>query len=104
MRRTPSAASSGSSPAAVTKSGRLLVPRSTGIASASPAIGFFATPTIDDNRISYGCINIPADFFDAYVRPAYARRNAVVYVLPEVRPLTEVFAMDSAAATRLAAH
>ena len=63
-----------------------------------------ATPTIDDNRISYGCINIPADFFDAYVRPAYARRNAVVYVLPEVRPLTEVFAMDSAAATRLAAH
>jgi hypothetical protein len=52
-----------------------------------------STPAVDDNRISYGCINIPADFYDAYVRPAYAERNAVVYVLPEVKSLDEVFAM-----------
>jgi len=49
------------------------------------------TPSIEDNRISYGCINIPVDFYEAYVRPAYAQRNAVVYVLPDVKPLDEVF-------------
>ena len=50
-----------------------------------------ATATVADNRISYGCINVPAEFYDAYVRPAYAQRNAVVYVLPEVKPLNQVF-------------
>ena len=50
-----------------------------------------ATPTVDDNRISYGCINVPAAFYDAYVRPVFAKRRAVVYVLPEVRPVREVF-------------
>jgi len=46
---------------------------------------------IEDNRISYGCINIPVEFYEAYVRPAYAHRNAVVYVLPDVKPLDQVF-------------
>jgi len=49
------------------------------------------TPSIEDNRISYGCINIPVEFYEAYVRPAYAHRNAVVYVLPDVKPLDQVF-------------
>jgi hypothetical protein len=56
-----------------------------------------ATPTVEDNRISYGCINIPAQFFDAHVRPAYAHRNAVVYVLPDVKPLNEVFPLADGA-------
>lgn len=50
-----------------------------------------ATPSADDNRISYGCINIPLAFYEAIVAPTFAARRAVVYVLPEVRPLTEVF-------------
>jgi hypothetical protein len=50
-----------------------------------------ATPTVADNRISYGCINVPAAFYEAYVRPAFAARRAVVYVLPEARPVREVF-------------
>lgn len=62
-----------------------------------------STPTVDDNRISYGCINIPADFYDAHVRPAYAERNAVVYVLPEVKSLTDVFAIGGAARAALRA-
>ena len=49
------------------------------------------SPTIDDNRISYGCVNVPAEFYDSYVRPAYAKRNAIVYVLPDVKPLVDVF-------------
>ncbi len=49
-----------------------------------------ASPTPADNRISYGCINLPATFFDRVLVPA-VRASAVVYVLPEVRPLAEVF-------------
>lgn len=52
-----------------------------------------ATPTPDDNRISYGCINVPVDFFAAVVSPVLAQGHAVVYVLPETRPLHEVFAL-----------
>ncbi|MBS0427736.1 MAG: L,D-transpeptidase [Proteobacteria bacterium] len=42
-----------------------------------------ATPTIADNRISYGCINVPAAFYDGYVKPALGRTRGVVYVMPE---------------------
>ncbi len=50
-----------------------------------------ATPL--DNRISYGCINVPRVFFDRQVLPLLqgAGGRAVVYVLPEVLPLTTVF-------------
>jgi hypothetical protein len=50
-----------------------------------------ATPTADDNRISYGCINVPVAFYEAYVRPTVATRRAIVYVLPDVKPLQQVF-------------
>lgn len=51
-----------------------------------------ATPTIVDNRISYGCINVPAKFFKGVVSPAFKHNSGVVYVLPETRPLQTVFA------------
>jgi hypothetical protein len=50
-----------------------------------------ATPTSADNRISYGCINLPASFFDEVLWPRFESRPGVVYVLPEVRPLPQVF-------------
>lgn len=58
------------------------------------------TTTIDDNRISYGCINVPARFYDRYVVPAFSRGHAVVYVLPETRSVQDQFGtgIDSAAA------
>jgi hypothetical protein len=49
------------------------------------------TPTIADNRISYGCINVPADFYNRKVARAWKSGGVVVYVLPEVRPLEQVF-------------
>jgi hypothetical protein len=49
------------------------------------------TPTPLDNRISYGCINVPAKFFDNVVRPAFAGTYGIVYVLPETRSAREVF-------------
>ena len=45
-----------------------------------------ATPTPLDNRISYGCINVPAKFFNNVVRPAFTGTNGIVYVLPESKP------------------
>ena len=51
-----------------------------------------ATPTPLDNRISYGCINVPATFFENVVRPAFTGTYGIVYVLPETKPPSKVFA------------
>ena len=50
-----------------------------------------ASPETDDNRISYGCINVPVDFYEATLKPAFAASRGVVYVLPEIKTLEEVF-------------
>jgi hypothetical protein len=50
-----------------------------------------STSTPADNRISYGCINVPARFFDTFVAPVFKLSSGVVYVLPEVKALGEVF-------------
>lgn len=51
-----------------------------------------ATPTIEDNRVSYGCINLPTAFYEETVRPMLAKRT-IVYILPETKPLEQVFSM-----------
>ena len=50
-----------------------------------------ASPTVDDNRISYGCINVPVAFYDSTIRPVFAAQPAIVYVLPETGPAQQVF-------------
>ena len=50
-----------------------------------------ATPTVDDNRISYGCINVPAAFYDAHIKGLFAKGKAMVYVLPDTRSQQQVF-------------
>ncbi|MEP6873973.1 MAG: hypothetical protein ABI887_06375 [Burkholderiales bacterium] len=59
-----------------------------------------ATDSIDDKRISNGCINVPVSFFDSVVEPALGRSRAVVYVLPEIKPLQQVFQGAYRLATR----
>jgi len=44
-----------------------------------------------ERRISYGCINVPAAFFDTIIDPAFAASSGVVYILPETRPIEQVF-------------
>ena len=51
-----------------------------------------ATPTPLDNRISWGCINVPAKFFANVVRPDFTGTYGVVYVLPDTKPVSKVFA------------
>ncbi len=50
-----------------------------------------ATVSPADNRISYGCINVPAAFFEDVVRPLFKDKGGIVYVLPEVRSVASVF-------------
>jgi hypothetical protein len=52
-----------------------------------------ASPTVQDNRISYGCINVPEKFWHHVLVPALRDTQAFVYVLPETRPLKSVFSM-----------
>ena len=49
------------------------------------------TPTPLDDRISYGCINVPTNFFDHVVKPTFTGASCVVYVLPETRSISEIF-------------
>jgi hypothetical protein len=52
-----------------------------------------ASATAEDNRISFGCINVPAAFYEAVVMPAFTGTVGIVYILPETRPLRAVFAV-----------
>ena len=51
------------------------------------------SPTAGDNRITFGCINVPRDFYKKVVEPLFPDKNAtgVVYVLPDTKPVKEVF-------------
>jgi hypothetical protein len=64
------------------------------VVSAKPAerrLQRMASPSPLDNRISYGCINVPAKFFDSVVRPAFTGTSGIVYVLPETRSAQILF-------------
>ena len=49
------------------------------------------SPSPEDNRITYGCINVPAKFFNDLVQPQFADGGGLVYILPDTKYLIEVF-------------
>ncbi|CAN5266637.1 hypothetical protein BH10PSE15_BH10PSE15_10330 [soil metagenome] len=49
------------------------------------------SPTPDDNRISFGCINVGTSFYTQHVRPLFQKAGGVVYVLPDTKSLDDVF-------------
>jgi hypothetical protein len=49
------------------------------------------SPTPDDNRITFGCINVPKAFYNAVLSPLFRKKGGYVYVLPDTKPLEEVF-------------
>lgn len=51
-----------------------------------------ASPTSQDNRISFGCINLPKPFYEKVLQPTVKAGQTIVYVLPETRPLEKTFA------------
>lgn len=42
-----------------------------------------------DRRISYGCINVPVEFFEKLVIPAFTGTKGIVYIMPETRSVGE---------------
>jgi hypothetical protein len=51
-----------------------------------------------DNRITYGCINVPSQFYNAVVLKVFSSAGGIVYILPERRKLEDVFPLGRAAA------
>ena len=50
-----------------------------------------ASLTVDDNRISFGCINLPVTFYENVLSPSVQKHGAIVYVLPDVKSPQQVF-------------
>jgi hypothetical protein len=44
-----------------------------------------------DKRITYGCINVPVKFYEDVVLKTFARTSGIVYILPEIKPIADVF-------------
>ena len=51
-----------------------------------------ASATEADNRISFGCINLPVRFYEDVLNPTVKKTGAIVYVLPETRDVQQQFA------------
>jgi hypothetical protein len=49
------------------------------------------SPSPTDNRITFGCINVPTNFYAKVVKPLFKGRSGIVYILPETKPLNAVF-------------
>jgi hypothetical protein len=49
------------------------------------------SPEVDDNRITFGCINVSRKFYTKVVRPTFKDTKGVFYILPDYRDLAEVF-------------
>jgi hypothetical protein len=51
-----------------------------------------ATTSILDNRISYGCINVPARFYEDIVEPLFTPAGGMAYILPEASSVRQIAA------------
>ncbi len=49
------------------------------------------SPTPDDNRITFGCINVPTNFYAKRVKPLFTRKGGYVYIMPDTKALETVF-------------
>lgn len=51
-----------------------------------------ASPLPSERRISFGCVNVPVNFFKTALHASFKKSDGMVYVLPETRSVNEVFA------------
>ncbi|MGC1271702.1 MAG: hypothetical protein WA842_14015 [Croceibacterium sp.] len=49
------------------------------------------SPTEEDNRVTFGCINVGATLFNKQLSPLFTKRGGVVYILPDSKSMDEVF-------------
>lgn len=57
-----------------------------------------------DNRISFGCINVPPNFFKTVVRPTFTGTEGIVYILPDTKSLKDVFTGYTEASSKQSVH
>jgi hypothetical protein len=55
-----------------------------------------ASVTTEDNRVSFGCINVPPLFFTSVVDPDFRASKGLVYVLPEKTTAGQLFGFQPA--------
>jgi len=62
-----------------------------------------ASATSDDNRISYGCINLPVAFYEKVLSPTVrGGGGAIIYVLPETQTAAALFGSYDPPGTQVA--
>ncbi len=49
-----------------------------------------------DHRITYGCINVPSQFYKNYIHLTFENTNGIVYILPEIYSILQVFGPQAA--------
>jgi hypothetical protein len=59
------------------------------------------TPT--DNRISFGCINVPVPFYNTVISPAFTGTHGLVYILPETSQASAMFRYQPAGSSPVGA-
>jgi hypothetical protein len=55
-----------------------------------------ASATSDDNRISFGCINVPIPFYETVISRAFKTTHGIVYILPETSQASAMFGFNPA--------
>ncbi len=50
-----------------------------------------ASPTVKDNRITHGCINVSVAFYNKVVKATFTKKGGVFYVLPDSMSVQEAF-------------
>jgi len=48
------------------------------------------SPTTEDNRITFGCINVPKAFYSK-AQAQFLKKGGYVYILPDTKPIEDVF-------------
>lgn len=61
-----------------------------------------ASSTVDDNRITHGCINVSSAFYTKVVKSVFGKKGGIFYVLPEVETLQAAFPSFGAAMMQVA--
>lgn len=56
-----------------------------------PRMSRLQSSNLAERRITAGCVAVPVEFFAKVVRPVLGPRAAVVYVLPDTRPINDLF-------------
>jgi hypothetical protein len=49
------------------------------------------SPAIDDNRVTFGCINVPKAIYNGKIAPMFGKKGGYVYILPDTKPLEAAF-------------